>query len=142
MRAGTATQQLLQTEKARALVRSLGEYVQPCVDGLPESAGQRAAAGTGVGAGPGGAQPLAARSDATSLGPVHELAGVGGVGPDDGDLGVHESQAEEDFFGGVAVLEVGAGDQDQQWRAMVVCDDVPLPSVILSQRVDQYPDLR
>jgi hypothetical protein len=41
------------------------------------------------------------------LGPGDELAGVGGVGPDLGDLRVREAKAPEEFAGGVAVLHVG-----------------------------------
>lgn len=46
--------------------------------------------------------------------PGHALSGIGGIGPDDGDLGVHQAESEEDFLGRVAVGHVGWGDHDQQ----------------------------
>lgn len=39
--------------------------------------------------------------------PVDELSGVGGVGPHDRDLGVHQAEPEEDFLGRSGVVEVG-----------------------------------
>lgn len=37
------------------------------------------------------------------LRPGHELSGIGGIRPDDGDLRVHQPQSEEDLLGRVAV---------------------------------------
>ncbi|GGT05537.1 hypothetical protein GCM10010206_79510 [Streptomyces cinerochromogenes] len=67
--------------------------------------------------------------------PVDEFAGVDGVCPDDGDLGVHQAEAEEDFLGGCGVVEVGGGDYDHEGQAGGVDDQVALAAVDLLARV-------
>jgi hypothetical protein len=47
-------------------------------------------------------------------GPVDEFTGVAGVGPDQCDAGETGVQRPEQRFRGVAVLDVGAGDQDRE----------------------------
>lgn len=66
--------------------------------------------------------------------PSDELAGVGGVGPDNGDLGVHEPEMEEHFLGCVAVGHVGWGDHDEQREPPRVHGDVPCAAIDLLHR--------
>lgn len=75
------------------------------------------------------------------FGQCDELAGVGGVGPDLGDLRLGEAQAPEKFASGVPVGHVGGCHRDHHGQAERVDGDVSLasvdllPSVVTSRRL-------
>ena len=75
-------------------------------------------------------------------GPVGELAGVNGVGPDQADAAGGAVQVPQQRAGGVAVLDGGGGDHHGQQQARRVHGDVALAAVILSPAFDHRFDLR
>ncbi len=75
------------------------------------------------------------------LHPAHEPPRIGGIRPDDGDLGVHEPKAEEDFLRRGGIVQIGRGDHNQQGQPACVHDQVTLPTFILSSPILQVPDL-
>src|SRR4051794_4417111 len=64
-------------------------------------------------------------------GPVDEFAGVAAVGPEQTDAREADAQRPEQGPGGVAVLDVRAGDQDGQQQAAGVDHDVAFTAIDL-----------
>lgn len=58
--------------------------------------------------------------------PVHELPGIGGIGPHDRDLGMPQTEAEQHFLRRGGVVQVGRGDHDHQGKTAGVDDQVTL----------------
>lgn len=64
-----------------------------------------------------------------SFDPGYELARLGAVGPDDGDLRVYQPQTEEDFLRCAGFVQIDGGDHDHQGQAAGVDYEMPFAAV-------------